>query len=71
LNNISKEDCFRDLKTPEAKFKEWHMPGQYAEELNTSLKVNNECTHYSAKHTSDIIRENYSKKDFVQHRFDE
>lgn len=59
LNNISEGRLFSKFKKMlEAKFRDWHMPGQYAEALNTSLKVlNNECTHYSAKHASDIIRE--------------
>lgn len=59
LNNISEGRLYSRFKRMlEAKFKDWHMPGQYAEGLNTSLKVlNNECMHYCARHASDIVRE--------------
>lgn len=59
LINISEGRLYSKFKKIlEIKFREWHLPNSYVNELNTTLKVlNNECLHYSAKHASDIIRE--------------
>lgn len=42
----------------EENFRDWHMPSQYTDTLNVSLKVlNHECNLYSGKNASDLIRE--------------